>query len=233
MGWTKPRLLHALDLLNLSQGPQPGYPTLEERKAIVENATEPPRPSPPTDLRAILSDGRPPSPEVFLDRLLNLSYLGSVRFQSIRTGKYVCAIGTADPKIPSTRHFAFFDNCEQDSRVSFDLLTSLDGKSGYWLKQHEDPCPEYAANCQYALEAVGPKLQFWNQDLAADGHPGWERELGEQELFTFEATDPHGGLVRIKAHNGAYVFVDPKTARLQSGGSREQAPEFKVLFGSN
>jgi hypothetical protein len=232
MGWSKARLLHALDLLNLPQGPQLGYPTREEREKIVLDATQPPRPGAPTNLRAVVDAGRPPSHEVFWGRLLNLSYLGPARFQSVRTGKYLCAIGTPDPRIPSTRHFTFFDNCEPDSRASFDLMTSLDGRSGYWLLQHEEPCPEFAANCQYALQSVENQLQFWNQNLASDG-PQWERELGEEELFTFEVSDISGGLVRIKNHKEGFVFVDPKTAQLRSGGTREQAAEFAVLFESN
>lgn len=232
LGWTKARLLHALDLLNLPQGPQLGYPTLEERKAIVLNAAQPPGPPPPTNLQAVVVDGRPDSPEVYLDRLVNLNYLGSVRFQSVRTGKYVCARGTADPDIPSTHHFVFFDNCEQESRVSFDLQLVNGGRRGYWLLQHEDPCPEYALTCLYALESIGHQLQFWNQNLAADGI-GWQKELGDQEIFSFETPDPSQGLVRIKVHNGGYIFVDPNTAQLQSGGSQDQAAEFRVLFGSN
>jgi hypothetical protein len=229
MGWSKARLLHALDLLDLPQGPQLGYPTREERRAIVVDATQPPGPPPPTNLRAIVDDGRPPSQEVFLERLPNLNYLGPARFQSVRSNKFVCAIGTADPRIPSTRLFSFFDNCEPDSRVSFDLLVSAD-RSGYWLLQHEDPCPEYAATCQYALQSVENKLQFWNQNLAADGL-GWEKELGNQELFTFEISDTSEGLVKIKNHNDGFIFVDPNSGRLRSGGSREQAAEFHVIFG--
>lgn len=72
-------------------------------------------------------------------------------------------------------------------------------------------------------------MQFWNQNLAADLY-GWEKELGEQELFSFEPADSSQGLVRIKLHKGSYVLVDPVTAKLRSGGSREQAAEFKVLF---
>jgi hypothetical protein len=95
--------------------------------------------------------------------------------------------------------------------------------------QNEEPCPEYAANCRYALESAGNQLRFWNEDLAAD-RDGWEKELGEQEIFSFEAVDPSEGLVRVKARNRGYIFVDPKTAKLQNGGSQKQAAEFRVLF---
>ena len=231
LDWTKDRLLHALDLLDLPQGHQPGYPTLEERKANVEAAADPPRPAAPTNLQATV-DQQSPTYEESINKLLNLKYMGKIRFQSVRTGDYVCAIGTPDPKIPSTSNFAFFDNCQDSSQASFDLQISLNDNSGYWIEQHADPCPKYAANCQYALEFVGKQLQFWNQDLAADGYPGWDKELGDQELFSFEASNKLDGRVRIKALKGGYIFVDPKTAKLQSGGSQEQAAEFRVTFGS-
>jgi hypothetical protein len=231
LGWTKARLLHALDLLNLPHGFQLGYPTLEERKAIVKTAAEPWRPPPPTIQGSVIAL-RVPAYEVSLDKLLNLKYQGPIRFQSVRTKKYVCSIGTPDPKIPSTSNFAFFDNCEQDSRGLFDLGIGPDGTLGYWIQKHADPCPDYAVNCRYVLESVGDQLQFWNQNLAAD-RDGWEKELGEQELYSFEASEPLEGLVRIKAHKGGYIFVDPKTAKLQSGGSREQAAEFRVQFDFN
>jgi len=229
--WNKPRLLHALDLLNLPQGPQVGYPTLEERKGVVEGATAPPPLAPPTGLHAYVIDNRPPTYGVLFDKLLNSRWEGRIRFQSVRTGKYVCATGTPDPKVPSTRNFAFLDNCdEQNSRTPFDLQIS--GNLGYWVLQREVPCPEYAVSCQYALESVGGQLQFWNQNLAAD-RTEWEMELGEQELFNFESSKSLEGIVRIRLHKGGYIFVDPGTAKLQSGGSREQAAEFKVLFVPN
>ena len=229
MGWSKERLLHALDLLNLPQGSQPGYPTREERKAMVIAAAQPPGPPPPTDLQAYVEDGRPPSREVFMDRLLNGYFTGPVRFQSVRTGKNVSAKGTPDPKIPTTRHFFFSDNQEPESGGGFDLEPSPDGKSGYWLLQVEFPCPGYAANCHYALQSVGHNLQFWNQDLAADA-TDWRRELGEQELFTFEASDVSEAIVRIKSHKDGFLVVDPTTGHLQTGGRREEAAEFRVLF---
>ena len=161
--------------------------------------------------------------------LVNSTYGGQIRFQSLRTNKYVCAIGTPDRKLPSTSNFAFLDKCELDQRSLFRLQISPDGSSGYWILQDANPCPDYAENCHYALESVGYKLQFWNQNLAADRY-GWEKELGDQELFSFEASNPSEGIFRIKARKGGYVLVDPNTARLQSRGSREQAAEFKMLF---
>ena len=232
MGWTKARLLHALDLLNLSQDPPPGYPTLEERKANVEDAAyKPPAPGAPTDLRvtAVFAPAFPYKNQ--WDDLLNLKFGGPIRLLNPGTNKFVCARGTPDPKIPSARHFAFYDSCERSERTSFVLQISSKSNLGYWIVQTEMPCPEYAANCQYVLESVGDQLQFWNQDLAADKF-GWEQELGNQELFTFEGVDLPKGLVRIKARKGGYIFVDPKTAKLQGGGSQKQAAEFRVLFES-
>ncbi|MFZ1938323.1 MAG: hypothetical protein ACLQHT_21110 [Terracidiphilus sp.] len=230
-GWNKARLLLALDLLNLPQTPQAGYPTLAERKATVANAVEPLRPAPPTNLQAVLSMESPPEEEIFYKLLKNG---GPVRFQSLKTLEYVCAIGTPDPKIPSTRHFAFFDNCEQDSHASFflQIQASPDGELGYWIGQIERKCPEYSLNCRYFLESVGAELQFWNQDLAAD-RDGWEHELGEQELFSIEAVDSSKGLVRIKAQKGGYIFEDPGTARLQVGTNQAQAAEFLMLLDSD
>jgi hypothetical protein len=232
LGWTRARLLHALDLLDLAQSPQPGYPTLQERKAAVEEITKPSGLGAPTNLQGTVVSVRPPTYEESFHKLLSLNYEGFVRFQSVRTNKYVCAIATPDPKIPSTSNFAFFDNCESDLRASFDLRVSPDGNSAYWIQKYAEPCPEFAVNCRYVLKSVGHRLQFWNQNLAADKY-GWEKELGEQELFNFESSDSSEGLVRIKVHKGGYVFVDPATAELQSGGSREQAAEFKVLLDSN
>ncbi len=230
LGWNKARLLYALDLLNLPEGPQPGYPTLEERKATVESAAEPPGPAAPTDLQAVAVMEPAPDESIF-DRLLRNG--GSVRFQSARTLKYVCARGTPDPRIPSTRHFDFFDNCEPDSNVSFALVVrySPQGNSEYWIEQIERKCPEYSLNCRYVLESVGQKLQFWNQDLAADRY-GWELELGEEELFSIEAIDSSRGLVRVKAQKGGYIFVDPDTAQLQVGKDEAQAAEFQMQFDS-
>ena len=111
--WNEARLLHALNLLNLPQGPQVGYPTFEERKATVENAVTPPRPSPPTNLRGTIVSGQPPSYDELFESLLQLNYQGPLHLQSVRTKEYVCAIGTPDPKIPSTRRFSFFDSCEE------------------------------------------------------------------------------------------------------------------------
>jgi hypothetical protein len=230
MGWNKARLLHALDLLDLPQSPQRGYPTLEERKAIVEAVGEPEPPAPPTLLWGRVIP--PPPYQELLDELLKLRYQGQIRFQSIRTNEYVCAIGTPDPKIPSSKHFAFFDNCEVNPTGLFDLRTSVNDRPGYWILQPAEPCPDYAGVCQYALESDGHQLQFWNQDFAADPD-GWTKELGERELFSFEVTDRSEGLVRIRARTGGYIFVDPKTAKLQNGGSQEQATEFKVQFDSN
>jgi len=232
LGWTKARLLHALDLLNLPQGSQPGYPTLAERKAMVEVAAEPVGPAAPTDLQVFpSSDSQTPDEELF-GRLINFTYQGPIRFQSPRTSKYVCAMGTPDPKLPSTKSFAFFDTCERDSGGLFRLRRSPDGNLGYWIMQDANPCPDYAGNCQYALESVGHKLQFWNQNLAADV-VGWQKELGDEARFSFETSNPSEGLVRIKANDGGYVFFDLNTAQLRSGGSREQAAEFKVLFDIN
>ncbi|HEV2326504.1 MAG TPA: hypothetical protein VGS10_21375 [Terracidiphilus sp.] len=230
LGWTKARLQHALDLLDLPQGPQLDYPTLEERKAAVEAATEPPALEPPSGLWGTLVP-RPPYDEL-LRELLNQKYQGTIRLQSVRTNKYVCGIGTPDPRIPSTKHFVFFDDCELGPSSLFNLRLGLNDGSGYSIRQPVDPCPNYAGICQYALQSVGDNLQFWNQDLAADPYV-WEKELGEQELFSFEASDTSEKLVKIKAHKGGYIFVNPKTAKLQNGGSREQAAEFKVLFDSN
>lgn len=100
LGWNKARLLHALDLLNLPQGPQLGYPTLEERRANVEDATTFRIPG-PTNLQGTVSDGRPPSYEESFHKLLSLEYRGPISFLSVRTSKYLCAIGTPDPKLPS------------------------------------------------------------------------------------------------------------------------------------
>ena len=230
MSWTKARILHALDLLNLSQDPPPGYPTPEERKATVENAAEPIRPAAPTDLTATVVFNASPSYKVAWDELLDLKYDGPIRLQPAGTNdKYVCAAGTPDRTIPSIRHFDFFDNCERSARTSFVLQISSQSNSGYWIMQNEEPCPEYAANCRYALESAGDQLRFWNQDLAADQY-GWEKELGEQDTFSFEAAGPSLGLVRIKARKGGYLFVDPKTLKLQNGGNEKQAAEFRVLF---
>lgn len=106
LGWNEARLLHALDLLNLPQRPQRGYPTSKERRAIVEDAAGPKPPGAPTNLQGTVVGYRPPYEESF-HKLLALSYVGPIRFQSVRTNKYVCGIGTPDPKIPSTRNFAF------------------------------------------------------------------------------------------------------------------------------
>ncbi len=118
LGWKEPRLLHALDLLNLPQVNQPGYPTAGERKANIEEIFHG-RPAAPTDLRATVEAGRDfPG---FVAGLVNGKFGGPVKFQSVRTNRYVCAKGTPDPRIPSTRHFEFFDTCEDGARVSFFL----------------------------------------------------------------------------------------------------------------
>jgi hypothetical protein len=230
MGWNKARLLYALDLLELPQDPQVGYPTPEERKAIIETTVVQDPPAPPTLLSVRVTP--PPPYEELLDELLNLKYGGPIRLQSFGTNKYVCAIGTPDPKIPSSKHFAFFDNCDLNPSGLFDIHLSLGDISGYWILQQADPCPDYAGICQYAMESASDQLQFWNQNLAADAYV-WEKELGEQELFTFEAADRSEGLVRIKAHRGDYITVDPKTSKLQNGGSLTKAAEFKVVFDTD
>lgn len=230
MGWNEARLEHALDLLNLPQSPQVGYPTLEERKAIVEGAATLPPPAPPTGLWGRVTP--PPPYEKLLDMLQNLKFQGTISLQSLRTNRYVCAKGASDPKIPPIEHFSFFDNCGLDQSAQFDLRIDTNDGSGYWIQQPAVPCPKYAAICQYVLESVGDQLQFWNQNLAADRY-GWEKELGEQEVFSFEASGRPEGLVWIKSHSGGYIFVDPKTAKLRTGGSREQAAEFKIVFDSN
>jgi len=227
MGWNRARLLHALDLLDLPRNPPPGYPTREERKAEVEDAAAPPRPAPPTDLRASLVFD-PFANMPFFDMLVNLQFNGPIRLlQAGSDDKFVCAVGTQDPKIPSTRHFTFYEGCARAERTSFDL-EAHGPNLGYWIRQREEPCPEYAANCIYVLESIGNQLQFWNQDLAADRY-GWEGELGEQELFSFEAVDPSQGLVRIKTHKGDYITVDPRTGKLQGGGSKKRAAVFRAL----
>jgi hypothetical protein len=232
LGWNKSRLFHALDLLNLPQDSQPAYPSLKERKAVVEQAAEPAQPQPPTNLQGTAVSASPPPFDELMTRLLNSTYQGPIHFQSARTNKYVCAVGTPDLNLPSTSTFAFFDNCELDSRGFFHLRISPYNNLSYWIQQDTDPCPDYAENCQHALESIGHQLQFWNQNLAADA-VGWEKELGEQDLFSFEASDPAEGLVRIKDHKGGYVFVDSGTAQLQSGGSPAQAAEFKVSFDND
>jgi hypothetical protein len=230
MHWNEAMLLHALDLLNLSQNPPPGYPTAEERKTNIEDATKPLGPAPPTDLQATLAFEPDSGYKGSLDELVRVNFSGPIRLQPAGTNdKYVCAEGTPDPKIPSTRHFAFYDRCSRGERTSFVLRLSSAGNFGYWIMQTEEPCPGYAANCRYALESVGDQLQFWNQDLAADQY-GWERELGDHEVFTFEAADLSEGLVLIKARSGGYIVVDPKTSKLQGGGTQKQAAEFRVLF---
>jgi hypothetical protein len=227
LGWTKAKLVHALDLLNLPQGSQQGYPSLEERKAKVEEAATPPRPEPPTNLRGAVVTSSTPSYEENLRSLLNFTYQGQILFRSVRTNKYVCAIGTANPKTPSIMSFALFDNCPPDRRGLFVLQMSHDGNSDYWIEQQPDPCPDYAWTCLYAWEPGERQLQFWNQDFSSYGFPG------DQELFSFEASNPSGGLFRIKVHKGGFVFVDPSSGKLESGASQEQAAEFKVLFDSN
>jgi hypothetical protein len=226
LGWTKAKLDHALDLLNLPQGSQAGYPSLEERKAKVEEAIEllQMRPAAPTGLEGSLVGSVPY--EESLKKLLNFTYEGPILFQSVRTNKYVCAIGTPDPKIPSIMNFALFDNCPLDPRASFELRKSHDGSSDYWITQDPNPCPDYAWSCLYAWEPGERQLQFWNEDFSSYGFPG------KQELFDLEASES-SGLFRIKVHTGGFVFVDPSTAKLESGASREQATEFKVLFDSN
>ena len=182
------------------------------------------------DLQAVAIE-QPAPDEDFFHRLLENG--GQVHFQNVSTLKYVCSKGTPDPKIPSTRHFDFFDNCEPDSNVSFSLVVrySPEGNSDYWIEQNETKCPEYAQNCRYVLKSVGSQLQFWNQDLAADRY-GWELELGEEELFSIEVIDSSKELVRVKAQKGGYIFVDPKTAQLQVGANQAQAAEFQMLFDS-
>jgi hypothetical protein len=225
LGWNKARLLHALDLLDLPQKTQAGYPSAYERR---KNLEDPPRPVPsPPDLRGTV-DGL--TSRQVMEQLENLKFGGLVKFQSVRTSRYVCARGTPDPRIPSTHHFEFFDNCDDGARVTFYLRISGPGNSGYWFEQSENPCPEFAENCTYALELVGNQLQFWNQNLGAD-RSGWQKELGDQELFNVEAADPSGEAVRIKLHAGGYIVVDPKTGKLQGGGSKEQAAEFKAVSG--
>jgi hypothetical protein len=228
LGWNREQLVHALDLLNLPQGSQGGYPTPEERKARVEEAVDDyeqshRRPSPPTLVGGTMVY-TPPSYEENLKKFLDITYQGPILFQSVRTNKYVCAIGAPDSKSPTVTSFSLFDNCELDSRGSFELEVSHGFNSDYWILQRP-PCPKYAFTCLYAWEPGENQLQFWNQDFASYGYPG------ERELFSFEASNPSEGLFRIKVHKGGFVFVDPKTAKLQSGGSREQAAEFKVLFG--
>lgn len=231
-GWNEARLLYALDLLNLSQDPQRGYPTLEERKANLKDAAKPPGPLPPSMVTgwAVVPGPDLPGFGGLWVKLLGYNYMQSIRFLSVRTNKYVCARGVPDPNIPSAQHFTFFDNCDKQSRTRFTLQPRPNGELGYWLLQSEEPCPEFAQTCVYALESVGGQLQFWNQNLAADHE--WEQELGEQELFSVEADAPMG-LVRIKLHNGGYIFADPTTGKLQSGGNQEQAAKFKVEFETN
>ncbi len=226
LGWKEARLLHALDLLNLPQGTHEGYPNASERKKNIVDALHPSGPPPPpTDLQATVLGLT--SKEV-LAELLDLKFGGPLKFQSVRTSRYVCAKGTPDPRVPSTRHFEFFDNCQDGARVAFDLRISGTDNAGYWFEQQEDPCPEFAENCTYALESVGTQLQFWNQNLGAD-RSGWQKELGDQEIFHVEGADSSGGTVRIKLHTGGYVVVDPRTGKLQGGGSKEQAAEFKPV----
>jgi len=227
LGWKEARLLHALDLLDLPQGTQAGYPSAYQRRKNIEDALHPPGPAPPTDLQATVSGL---TPTEVLAELLGLKFGGPLKFQSVRTSRYVCARGTPDPRIPSTHHFEFFDNCEDGARVAFNLQISGPDDSGYWFEQREDPCPEFAENCTYALQSVGDQLQFWNQNLGAD-RSGWQKELGDQEIFNVEAADSSGGTVRIKLHAGGYIVVDPKTRKLQGGGSKEQAAEFKPVPG--
>jgi hypothetical protein len=230
MGWNKARLMHALDLLNLPQGPQPGYPTAEERRANVEKAAEPPVPGAPTNLRAFVVPEKNSFDKEMLSLLVNLKLPGPVRLQSVRTSKYVCSVGTADSKVVSTRHFAFFDNCNQGPLAVFDLRVGPPGEQGYWIQQYEKPCPDYAGYCGYALQFVGHQLQFWNQNLAAD-QSGWEKELGDEELFSFELSGPSSDKVRMKDHQGGYIFVDPQTAQLEAGGTQAQAAEFRLERG--
>jgi hypothetical protein len=227
LGWKEARLLHALDLLNLPQGTQAGYPNAYQRRKNIEDALHPPGPAPPTNLQATVIGLTPP--EVMAE-LLSLKFVGDIKFQSTRTNRYVCARGTPDPRIPSTRHFEFFDNCEDGARVVFYLQISGPDNSGYWFEQQEDPCPEFAENCTYALQSLGTQLQFWNQNLGAD-RSGWQKELGNQEIFNIEAANSSGGTVRIKLHTDGYIVVDPKTGKLQGGGSKEQAAEFKPVPG--
>lgn len=228
LGWKEARLLHALVLLNLPQGTQAGYPNADERRKNIEDALHPPPPAPPSNLQATVIGLT--STDVTA-QLLGLKFGGDVKFQSVRTSRYLCARGTPDPRIPSTRHFEFFDNCEDGARSTFDLQIGAPGNSGYWFEQREDPCPEFADNCTYALQSVGTQLQFWNQNLGADRY-GWQKELGDQEIFNVEAADPSTGTVRIKLHAGSYIVVDPKTGKLEGGGSQEQAAEFKPVPGS-
>ena len=230
LGWKESRLLHALELIDLPPGIQEGYPTAYERKRNIEDAFRPPlRPPAPTNLQATVIGLNNKQATA---QLLNLQFGGPVKFQSLRTSRYVCAKGTPDPRVPSTRHFEFFDNCDEGSeRVAFDLRIDDPQKSGYWFKQEENPCPDFADNCTYVLQSVGNQLQFWNQNLGAD-RSGWQKELGDQELFNIEAADPSGETILIKLHAGGYLVVDPKTGKLQGGGSKEQAAEFKAVPGS-
>jgi hypothetical protein len=229
LGWKEARLLHALELLNLPQGTQAGYPTAQERRKNIEDMLHPSGPpAPPTGLQATVTGF---SPKELMAQLLKAEFGGPVKLQSVRTSRYVCARGTPDSRIPSTRHFEFFDNCDDGARVTFDLRIGAPGNSGYWFEQREEPCPDFAENCTYALESVGNQLQFWNQNLGAD-RSGWEKELGDQELFHVEAVNSSGETIRIRLHAGSYIVVDPKTGKLQGGGSQEQAAEFKPVPGS-
>ena len=222
-GWNKARIMHALDLLHLPQLFEPSYPTLEERKAVVEIASGPEPPPAPSHLVAFVISDTPSKSH--WNELLNLQYMGTIYFLVPGTSEFVCSVITPDARTPSVHHFAFFNNCDRNARASFTLEPT---RLGYWIEQQEVPCPDYAVNCLHVLESAEGQLQFWNQDLAAD-LAGWDKEVGKQSSFNFEAVEQSDGLVLIRNIEG-YIFVDPKTSKLQNGGNREQASEFKVLF---
>ena len=148
LGWSEARLMHALDLLNLPQSQQKGYPTSNRRRENIREAFAPPQIGAPTGLtgRAVAEN---PSLAERIDNLLQ--YGGPLRFESARTGKLVCAIGTADRRIPTLENFEFFDNCEDSKFTRFQLLRNAD-KSQLWITQQADPCPDYAVNCLYVLK---------------------------------------------------------------------------------
>jgi len=167
-----------------------------------------------------------------LDKLLNFSFVGNVRFKY--NDEFVYAYHPQQGQIGAPTPWHFFISpkskipggtfvTDADSAFGLSVGFYTGGVKGYWVRFPP------GLSITLAWQAIpGNPFSFWNEDRQAQGNPQ------DDEMFYFEVVDYANSTVRIRSRYCKYLHLDGTRptggASFNTGADAAQAAVFTVVF---